>query len=73
MRQAHGETYPSFGALLEQNDTRAFLVLHHGAIVYERYFGSVTAETRLPAFSMSKTLRRRADGRGPEGRAHRTQ
>ncbi len=56
MRQAHGETYPSFDALLEQNDTRAFVVLHHGVIVYERYFGAIPAETRLPAFSMSKTF-----------------
>jgi len=47
--------YRSFEDLLVKNDTRAFLVLHDDAIVYEHYFGKVTAETRLPAFSMSKT------------------
>jgi CubicO group peptidase (beta-lactamase class C family) len=56
MRAARGHTYATFDELLEDNDTRAFLVLHHGVIVYERYFGAITAETRLPAFSMSKTF-----------------
>ncbi len=46
MRQARDETYRSFEDLLAENDTRALLVLHHGVVVYERYFGAVTAETR---------------------------
>jgi CubicO group peptidase (beta-lactamase class C family) len=56
MREARGVTYRSFDDLLAQNDTRALVVLHHDIVVYERYFGKVTAETRLPAFSMSKTF-----------------
>jgi CubicO group peptidase (beta-lactamase class C family) len=46
----------SFDDLVADNDTRALVVLQHGAIVYERYFGGVTAGTLLPAFSMSKTF-----------------
>ncbi len=45
-----------FEDLLAGNGTRAMVVLHHDVIVYERYFGDVTAETRLPSFSMSKTF-----------------
>jgi CubicO group peptidase (beta-lactamase class C family) len=56
MRRSRGASHRSFEALLAENDTRAFLVLHHDVIVYERYFGAVTAETRLPSFSMSKTF-----------------
>jgi CubicO group peptidase (beta-lactamase class C family) len=56
MRQSRNESYATFEDLLAGNDTRALLVLHHDVLVYERYFGSVTAETRLPAFSMSKTF-----------------
>lgn len=56
MRQSRGERHDTFDDLLAENDTRALLVLHHDVIVYERYFGGVTAETRLPCFSMSKTF-----------------
>ncbi len=56
MRQSRKATYPTFEDLVEKNDTRALLVLHHDVLVYERYFGDVTAETRLPCFSMSKTF-----------------
>jgi len=56
MREARSASYPSFEDLLSENDTRAMLVLHHDVIVYERYFGAVTAETRLPSFSMTKTF-----------------
>jgi CubicO group peptidase (beta-lactamase class C family) len=56
MRRSRSATYRTFEDLIAENDTRAFLVLHHDAIVYERYFGEVTAETRLPSFSMSKTF-----------------
>jgi CubicO group peptidase (beta-lactamase class C family) len=55
LTDAERKKYRSFEDLLAKNDTRAFLVLHDDAIVYEHYFGKVTAETRLPAFSMSKT------------------
>jgi len=56
MRRSRTRDYPDFEDLLARNDTRALLVLHHDAIVYERYFGEVTAETPLPCFSMSKTF-----------------
>jgi CubicO group peptidase (beta-lactamase class C family) len=50
------EKYATFDELLEANDTRAFLALRDDRVVYERYFDNVTAETRLPGFSISKTL-----------------
>jgi CubicO group peptidase (beta-lactamase class C family) len=56
VRSSRTRSYPTFEDLLARNDTRALVVLHHDVIVYERYFGEVTAETRLPCFSMSKTF-----------------
>lgn len=56
LRQSRSESYRTFEDLIAENDTRALLVLHHDVIVYERYFGEVTEETRLPSFSMSKTF-----------------
>lgn len=56
MRQSRSATFGTFEELVAKNDTRALLVLHHDVVVYERYFGGVTAETRLPCFSMSKTF-----------------
>ena len=47
--------YRSLDELLEHADTRAFIAIHDDAIVYERYFHGVTADTELPGFSMSKT------------------
>lgn len=55
-RRSRNLTYSTFEDLVAENDTRALLVLHHDIIVYERYFGEVTADTRLPAFSISKTF-----------------
>jgi CubicO group peptidase (beta-lactamase class C family) len=55
-RRSRSASYRSFEELLAGNETRALVVLHHDVIVYERYFGDVTAETRLPSFSMSKTF-----------------
>lgn len=55
-RRSRSATYRTFEELLAANDTRALVVLHHDVIVYERYFGGVTAETRLPSFSLSKTF-----------------
>jgi len=49
-------SYPSFEELLSRNHTRAFVWIQDDAIVYERYFERVTANTQLPAFSMSKTF-----------------
>jgi CubicO group peptidase (beta-lactamase class C family) len=56
MRRSRSGTYRTFEDLVAENDTRALVVLHHDVVVYERYFGAVTADTRLPAFSMSKTF-----------------
>lgn len=49
-------SYRSFDELLEQNHTRAFLVVRDDVIVYERYFGGVSRTTQLPSYSMSKTF-----------------
>jgi len=48
-------TYESFDELLRANQTRAFLAIRDGLIVYERYFGDVSENTMLPSFSISKT------------------
>jgi CubicO group peptidase (beta-lactamase class C family) len=56
MRRSRTRGYATFDELLARNETRALVVLHHDVIVYERYFGEVTAETLLPCFSMSKTF-----------------
>ncbi len=48
--------YGSLEALLEAQDTRAFLVIHDDQVVYERYFHGVSARSALPGFSMSKTF-----------------
>jgi CubicO group peptidase (beta-lactamase class C family) len=48
--------YCSFDRLLADQETRAFLVVHDDAIVYERYFHGMSAATELPAFSMTKTI-----------------
>ncbi|HEY4104615.1 MAG TPA: serine hydrolase [Polyangiaceae bacterium] len=50
------ERFASFDEFLKQKATRAFIAIHDDAIVYERYFGDVTAESELPGFSMSKTF-----------------
>jgi CubicO group peptidase (beta-lactamase class C family) len=46
----------TFDELLEANGTRAFLVLRDDVVIYERYFGGVTATSLLPGFSMTKTF-----------------
>ena len=48
--------YASFAAFLEGHQTRAFLAIVDDRVVYERYFHGVTASTRLPGFSVSKTF-----------------
>jgi CubicO group peptidase (beta-lactamase class C family) len=48
--------YASFDELLKANATRAFVALHDDDVVYERYFGGLSATTQLPSFSMSKTF-----------------
>lgn len=36
--------------------TRAFLVVHRGRLVVERYFDGATQDTRFPSFSLSKSI-----------------
>lgn len=43
-------------AFLAAHDTGAFLVVHRGAIVYERYFGDHRRDSATLAFSMSKSV-----------------
>ena len=56
LTDAEREKYGSFDGLLSASQTRAFVVSRDDVIVYERYFGAVSATTQLPAFSMSKTF-----------------
>jgi CubicO group peptidase (beta-lactamase class C family) len=55
LKEARGKKYASFDALLEENETRAFIAIDNGTVVYERYFDGFTRETLLPSFSISKT------------------
>jgi CubicO group peptidase (beta-lactamase class C family) len=41
---------------LEANYTDGIIVLHHGAVVYERYFGALAADRPHIAFSVTKSL-----------------
>jgi CubicO group peptidase (beta-lactamase class C family) len=43
-------------ASLQANYTDAIVILHRGAIVYERYFGVMNAHTQHIAFSVTKSL-----------------
>jgi CubicO group peptidase (beta-lactamase class C family) len=56
LTESERTTYATFDAMLERNDTRAFVELRDDTIVYERYFDGVTATTALPSFSISKTF-----------------
>jgi CubicO group peptidase (beta-lactamase class C family) len=56
IKESKHASYRSFDELLEQNDTRAFLVVRDDVVVYERYFRGVSRSTQLPSYSMSKTF-----------------
>ena len=56
VKESKHTSYRSFDELLEQNHTRAFLVVRDDAVVYERYFRGASSTTQLPSFSMSKTF-----------------
>lgn len=47
---------PALYNLLEQNNTKAFLVLYNGRIVLEKYFGQFTADSSWYWASAGKTL-----------------
>jgi len=46
----------TLAGLLDETYTDGFLVLHHGAIVYERYFNGMTARTLHLSQSMAKSI-----------------
>lgn len=50
-----GTTPMRWDASLTANFTDGVLVLHRGKVVYERYFGATTPETRHIAFSVTKS------------------
>ena len=41
---------------LAASQTYAFLVIHNDSILYERYFGDVQEDSKLPSFSMAKSV-----------------
>ncbi len=49
-------TQISFNTFLTQTHTNAFLVVRNGIIKYEWYKKSITPETKLPSYSVAKTL-----------------
>lgn len=51
-----GEQEVSFAEFLKRNHTQAIVVVHHGAIVYERYFGAANEATRFTTWSVAKSF-----------------
>lgn len=51
-----GGSQISFSEFLSKTSTNAFLVLRDGVITYEWYNKSTNANTKLPSYSMAKTL-----------------
>jgi CubicO group peptidase (beta-lactamase class C family) len=51
-----GQKQIAFSDFLSRTHTNAFLVLRDGVITYEWYNKSTTVQTRLPSYSMAKTL-----------------
>ena len=47
---------PELLAYLKQQDSAAFVIVQHGALVHETYFGSYRASSRTNSFSMAKTI-----------------
>lgn len=46
----------TFGEMIDATFTDGIVVLHHGALVYERYFNGMTPATKHLLMSVSKTL-----------------
>jgi len=46
----------SFDEFLSSTHTNAFLVIRDGVITYEKYLNGMGAETRLPSYSVAKTM-----------------
>jgi CubicO group peptidase (beta-lactamase class C family) len=51
----NGEDVP-LDQFLTESQTRAFVVLHDGKLVTERYFLGTTKETPLPSWSVAKSM-----------------
>jgi len=51
-----GEAEVSFDEFLSRNHTQGIVVVHHGAIVYERYFGEAHEATRFTTWSVGKSF-----------------
>ena len=47
---------PKYSALIEELETKAFLVLKNDTLIYEKYWGDHTEETVSNSFSVVKTL-----------------
>ena len=46
----------SFDKFLASTHTNAFLVIRDGVLTYEKYFNGMGAHTRLPSYSVAKTM-----------------
>lgn len=46
----------SFDEFLVSTNTNAFLVVRDGILTYEKYFNGMNAQTRLPSYSVAKTM-----------------
>lgn len=46
----------SFDEFLAKTHTNAFIVLRNGSIVYEKYLNGKSASSRLPSYSVAKTM-----------------
>ena len=46
----------TFDEFLESTHTNAFLVIRDGVLTYEKYLNGMNAQTRLPSYSVAKTM-----------------
>ena len=46
----------SWQAFLDKSNTNAFLVIRNGALTYQYYKSGITSATRLPSYSVAKTM-----------------
>lgn len=51
-----GNATKSLGAILESNNTLAFIVLKNDTILFEKYYAGYSSESILPSFSVAKSL-----------------
>ena len=46
----------TFDEFLKSTNTNAFLVIRDGVLTYEKYLNGMSAQTRLPSYSVAKTM-----------------